>query len=118
MDFIAPYTANERHTDYLYAPPQAIHLFHDGNFIGPYVQPTTAHADLVKFRGEYTADPDHPAPIQFFCHAGKYRLFGLVPSDRHLFLRASKGLRCFFLGSDRLGFGICCRAFCWGHSCR
>ncbi|MBI1172479.1 ABC transporter permease subunit [bacterium] len=102
MDFIAPYTANERHTDYLYAPPQAIHLFHDGSFIGPHVYPTTARADLVRFRWDYTADFDHPAAVEFFCRGGKYNLFGLIPTDRHLFC-APAGATVFLLGSDRLG---------------
>ncbi len=33
--FIAPYTPNERSADYLYAPPQSINLWHEGEFIGP-----------------------------------------------------------------------------------
>ena len=28
--FIAPYTPNERSAEYLYAPPQGVHLFHEG----------------------------------------------------------------------------------------
>ena len=48
--FIAPYTPNERSADYLYAPPQSINLWHEGEFIGPYVYPITAEADLINFR--------------------------------------------------------------------
>lgn len=33
--FIAPYTPNERNSDYLYAPPQSINLFHEGEFGRP-----------------------------------------------------------------------------------
>ena len=47
--FIAPYTPNERSADYLYAPPQSINLWHEGSFIGPYVYPIKAEADLVNF---------------------------------------------------------------------
>ena len=35
VDFLVPYGANERDVEHLYAPPQGIHLFHDGRFIGP-----------------------------------------------------------------------------------
>ena len=34
---IAPYSPNKRHVEYLYAPPQGIHLFHEGRFVGPFV---------------------------------------------------------------------------------
>ena len=33
-EFLAPYALNSRHNDYIYAPPQRIHLFHEGQFEG------------------------------------------------------------------------------------
>src|SRR5271168_457545 len=36
-EFLAPYGLNSRHNDYIYAPPQRIHLFDNGRFIGPFV---------------------------------------------------------------------------------
>src|SRR5262249_12480517 len=32
-EFLAPYALNSRHNDFIYAPPQGIHLFHDGSFV-------------------------------------------------------------------------------------
>ncbi len=100
--FIAPYTPNERSADYLYAPPQGINLWHEGAFIGPYVYPITAEADLVNFRWTYTTDETSPAPLEYFCEGSTYRLFGLIPSDTHLFC-APEGATVFIWGSDRLG---------------
>src|SRR5450631_4050161 len=39
VEMIAPYPLTERHTEFIYAPPQGIHLFHDGSFVGPFVYP-------------------------------------------------------------------------------
>lgn len=100
--FIAPYTPNERHADHLYAPPQSVHFFNNGRFIGPHVLPITAKADLENFRWRYTADEDLPMKLEFLCTGETYRLFGLFETDRHLFC-APKGATLFLLGSDRLG---------------
>ncbi|WP_187432236.1 hypothetical protein ROLI_031640 [Roseobacter fucihabitans] len=100
--FIAPYTPNERSADYLYAPPQSINLWHDGTFIGPFVYPTTATADLVNYRWTYETDTTRPMPLQFFCDGDQYRLFGLIRSNTHLFC-APEGATVFLWGSDRLG---------------
>ena len=100
--FIAPYTPNERSADYLYAPPQSINLWHDGRFIGPYVYPITATADLESFRWTYTTDTNTPMPLEYFCEGESYKLFGLVRSNTHLFC-APEGATVFLWGSDRLG---------------
>jgi peptide/nickel transport system permease protein len=100
--FIAPYTPNERSADYLYAPPQGINLWHEGDFVGPFVYPVRAEADLVSFRWRYETDTTRPAPLRFFCEGGSYRLFGLIPTDTHLFC-APPGATVFLWGSDRLG---------------
>lgn len=100
--FIAPYTANERSADYLYHPPQEINLWHEGAFVGPYVYPTTAVADLENYRWTYTVDTSAPLPLEFFCEGSDYKLLGLIPSDTHLFC-APQGATVFLWGSDRLG---------------
>jgi peptide/nickel transport system permease protein len=102
VGFIAPYTANERDSDYLYAPPQSINLFHEGAFVGPFVYPTVAEADLVTFQWKFVTDTNSPMPLKFFCEGGEYRLAGLIASDTHLFC-APEGATVFLWGSDRLG---------------
>src|SRR5215213_8835464 len=39
VELIAPYNQTKRHGDFLYAPPQGIHLFHEGRVVGPFVYP-------------------------------------------------------------------------------
>lgn len=100
--FIAPYGANERNADHLYAPPQSINLWHEGEFIGPFVYPISGQADLEKFQWVYTEDTRTPRKLDWFCEGAEYRLFGLIKSDTHLFC-APEGATVFLWGSDRLG---------------
>lgn len=100
--FFSPYTPNERSAEYLYHPPQAIRLWHDGEFFGPFVYPTVAFADLEKYRWTYTTDKTRPMPLQFFCKRTEYHLFFVIPSERRLFC-APDGATVFIFGSDRLG---------------
>ena len=37
VEFLAPYNLHTRNVDFIYAPPQRVHFFHDGNFVGPFV---------------------------------------------------------------------------------
>ncbi|GFE50779.1 peptide ABC transporter permease [Roseobacter cerasinus] len=100
--FIAPYTPNERSAEYLYSPPQSINLWHEGSFIGPFVYPTEATADLVNYRWTYETDTSQPMPLKFFCESDSYNIFGVIPSNTHLFC-APEGATVFLWGSDRLG---------------
>src|SRR5215472_14716883 len=36
-EWIAPYDLQTRHIKSIFAPPQAVHLFHEGKFLGPFV---------------------------------------------------------------------------------
>ncbi len=100
--FFAPYTANERDEERLYAPPQAINWWYEGKFIGPFVYPTTAEADLETFQWVFKPDTTRPMKLEFFCRRGSYKLAGLIETDLHLFC-APEGATIFLLGSDRLG---------------
>jgi peptide/nickel transport system permease protein len=100
--FIAPYTPNQRDAEHLYAPPQSINFWHQGEFIGPYVYETTGEADLVNFRWVYETDVTSPRKLEFFCEGQPYNLFGLIRSVTHLFC-APEGATVFLWGSDRLG---------------
>ena len=45
-EMLAPYDLQARHTNYLYAPPQSVHLFHDGDFVGPFVYGYNVSLDM------------------------------------------------------------------------
>jgi len=101
-EVIAPYDPNSRSNQHLHAPPQMIHLFHEGKFVGPFVYGTTATVNLEDMRWEYEDDLSKVEPLRFFCLGDKYQFWGLVPGSFHLVCPA-KGGTFFLFGTDRLG---------------
>jgi len=101
-EFLAPYGLTSRHDDYIYAPPQAVHFFQDGHFVGPFVYGFDYHLDMKKMQHVYVPNPGKVEPLRFFCHGDRYNLWGLIPGDLHLVCPAEGGTA-FLLGSDRLG---------------
>src|SRR4029078_11606474 len=45
-EFLAPYNLHTRHMDFIYTPPQRVHLFHEGSFVGPFVYGRTMNLDM------------------------------------------------------------------------
>lgn len=101
-EVIAPYSPNMRSNEHLYAPPQAVHLFHDGRFVGPFVYELEAKVDLETMSWVYEEDRDDVQPIRFFCSGPSYEFWGLFDASFHLFCPAEDG-SLFLLGTDRLG---------------
>ncbi|HXR55736.1 MAG TPA: ABC transporter permease [Casimicrobiaceae bacterium] len=101
-EFLAPYNLHSRHTDFIYASPQRVHLFHDGHFIGPFVYAQTKRLDMTNLRRIYTPDRSEPRRLRFFCAGDPYRFWGLVDMSFHFVCPAQNGTL-FLLGTDRLG---------------
>jgi peptide/nickel transport system permease protein len=101
-EWIAPYDLHTRHIKYIFAPPQGVHLFHDGKLIGPFVYKLAMHRDMDTLQRVYTPDLGQPEKLRFFCHGESYRFWGLVPGSFHLVCPAEGGTF-FLLGTDRLG---------------
>ena len=68
-EFLAPYNLSSRHTDSIYAPPQTVHLFHEGRFVGPFVYALDYRLNMENLRREYTPDLDNQQRLRFFCFA-------------------------------------------------
>jgi peptide/nickel transport system permease protein len=107
-EFLAPYSQHARNTDYLYAPPQAVHLFHDGSFVGPFVYGRTQTLDMENLQRIYADDLTDVQPIRFFCRGDDYEFWGLIPGNLHLICPAKDG-QLFLLGTDRLGRDVLSR---------
>ena len=105
VGFIAPYGPNQRMSEHLYSPPQSINLFHEGEFLGPFIYPMTSEADLETFQWVFEPDYNTPLKLEFFCEGKGYNIAGLIPSNTHLFC-APEGATLFLWGSDRLGRDI------------
>ncbi|MGT2446183.1 ABC transporter permease (plasmid) [Ensifer adhaerens] len=107
-EFLAPYNLHTRNMDYIYAPPQAVHLFHEGKFVGPFVYGRTMTLDMDTLKRNYADDTKDVQPLRFFCRGDGYRFWGLFESNVHFVCPATGG-EAFFLGTDRLGRDVLSR---------
>ncbi|MGF6176356.1 ABC transporter permease [Ensifer sp. 4252] len=107
-EFLAPYNLHTRNVDYIYAPPQSVHLFHEGRFVGPFVYGRTMELDMETLKRNYSDNPQAVEPIRFFCRGDSYRFWGLFESNVHLACPAKDG-QLFLLGTDRLGRDVLSR---------
>ncbi|CCQ74915.1 ABC transporter permease [Magnetospira sp. QH-2] len=101
-EMLAPYSLHTRNTDFIYAPPQGIHLFDKGAFVGPFVYGLDYRLNMETLKREYTPNPDKIDRLRFFCRGDPYEFWGLIPMDFHL-VCAPKDSTLFLLGTDRLG---------------
>jgi peptide/nickel transport system permease protein len=107
-EFLAPYDLHTRNMNNIYAPPQRVHLFHDGEFVGPFVYGRSMRLDIDTLQRVYTEDRSEVQKIRFFCEGDPYRFWGLREANLHLACPA-KGGTLFLLGTDRLGRDVLSR---------
>ena len=101
-EFLAPYALATRHTDHLFAPPQTIHFFHEGEFVGPFVYGYSYRLNMENLKREYTPDPAKVNKLRFFCQGDDYRFWGMIEMSFH-FVCPARNTEFFWLGTDRLG---------------
>ena len=107
-EFLAPYNLHSRNITAIYAPPQSVHMFHEGKFIGPFVYGTHYKLNMRNLRREYTEDTSKIYRVNYFCRSDEYDFWGLGTGDLHLFC-IEEGGTLFLLGTDRLGRDILSR---------
>jgi peptide/nickel transport system permease protein len=109
-DFLAP--INPKAPYLAFAPPTEIRFFDaEGRFhFIPIYYPVveTGEFDPVTFQPLTGPDLDDPRQIAFFVEGYRYRLFGLIPMDRHLFGTVDGG-PLHLLGTDKFGRDILSR---------
>jgi peptide/nickel transport system permease protein len=88
-----------------YIPPQPIHWFDAAGHFHPQVYALKGKRDPRTFKLSYAPDAGDPRDLALFAHGYPYRLFGLFPTDIHLFGvsngQATDAL--FLFGTDQLG---------------
>jgi peptide/nickel transport system permease protein len=107
-EFLAPYNLHTRNVDFIHAPPQPVHLFHEGQFVGPFVYGRQMNLNMDTLKREYTDDRTDVQPLRFFCRGDGYKFWGLFEGDLHLVCPAKDG-QMFLLGTDRLGRDVLSR---------
>ena len=105
-DFLAISDPRLSDVEVAYLQPQTVHWFDGG--LSPHVKKVIGARDPETFKKVYQTDPEVNIPINFFVRGYEYKLFGLIPFDRHLIgTVAPEGederVAPFFLGTDVLG---------------
>ena len=108
VEFLAPYELRSRHPDHVYSPPQRVRLFHEGQFVGPFVYGQLQIVNLETLRRDYREDHTRLYPIRLFTSGEPYLMWGLWRFDRHL-IGVAEGGTMFLLGTDRLGRDVLSR---------
>jgi peptide/nickel transport system permease protein len=105
--FVAPYPQEEMDRAKYFHPPQGLHWFHaDGGFsVRPFIREMRL-IDVGSF--EYQEDLSAELPVRFFVRGYEYRLFGMIPSNLHLYGVDPPG-RFFLFGSDSFGRDVLSR---------
>ena len=80
--FFAPYGKYERNLDYIYCPPQKLGFDRE---TGLHAKGLRRMVDPVTLNSYYEDAPENNAPLGFFVRGVPYRLWGIFPTDRHLF---------------------------------
>ena len=101
-EFIAPYDLHTRHSAYIFAPPQQVHVMHEGQFLGPFVYALKTARDMETLQRVYTPDTTRPQKLRFLCLGDSYEFWGLIEGSFHLVCPPEDG-KFFWLGTDRLG---------------
>ncbi len=104
-EFLAPYNLQTRNANFIFAPPQVVHFFHEGEFKGPFVYGQNYKLNMDTLRREYTDNTSQIHQLRFFCSGDEYEFWGLFKSTVHLACPAKDG-NFFFMGTDRLGRDI------------
>ena len=91
-----------RNTDFIYAPPQRVRIFDDGQLVGPFVYGYDYRLDMTNLQRVYTPQPGQASADPVLLPRRRIPFWGLFPGDLHLMCPAEGG-QLFLLGTDRLG---------------
>ena len=105
--FVAPYSQEEMDRARFFHPPQRLHWFEPGGRLHliPFVRPTTL---VDPGNLAYREDATRIQPLRFFVRGARYRLLGLLPTNRHLYGVDPPG-RIYLLGADPFGRDVLSR---------
>ena len=101
-EIIAPYSQHTRNPNTIHAPPQGIHIFHDGEIHWPFTYGYEMELDMTTLQRLYKADESSIHELRFFCFSDSYEFWGAIPGSFHI-VCPGEGGTLHLLGTDRLG---------------
>lgn len=106
-EFLAPTLPTISRPKLTYAPPQKIGFFLPGEngsrSFKMHVNGYAMKVDPDSLRRSFTPDPNNVIPIGLFVKGQEYKLWGLIPMDRHLIGPYDSEHQMNLLGTDKLG---------------
>lgn len=98
-EVIATQDPFKRSTDFIHVPPQGIHLFGTQGIL--YAYGLKQEQDPVTWKRIYTEDKSIQNPLSLFVRGDKYKMWGIIESDIHLF--GVKQGQLYLFGTDESG---------------
>ena len=111
-EFFAPYPLRELSLDNTFIPPQRVRFIDaEGNFHWrPFTYNYALEINPQTFELIWTLDETKTYPIKFFVEGWEWKVFGIFPTNRHLF-GVEEGGTIYLMGTDKMGRDL------WGKSC-
>jgi peptide/nickel transport system permease protein len=106
VEFLAPFPPDRMISQLAYAPPQRLRLWEktdEGLKFGMHVYGYAFKINALSLERTFTVDTAQKIPVRFFVKGAPYRLWGLVPWNRHLIGPVDPQAPMYLLGADRLG---------------
>lgn len=107
-EFLAPYALHTRNVNFIFSPPQSVHVMHEGSFVGPFVYARKYNLNMDNLQRVYSEDRSKIYRLRYFCAGDEYDFWGIGVSNKHL-VCVEEGGTLFLLGTDRLGRDILSR---------
>ncbi len=104
-EFVAPANPTKQNRRAVFHPPQMVHVFDrsdEGLSIRPYVYEMKRQRDPETLAISYVPSGDK-IYLSFFGKGEAYKLWGLIPMERHLISTVNPRDKFFLFGADRLG---------------
>ncbi|MEQ7127770.1 ABC transporter permease [Actinopolymorpha sp. B11F2] len=108
-EFLAPTTSGAQDEQYAYAPPQRLHVYDEQHGFGLHVHGYTSRQDPETFERTFTVDSGSRIPVGFFVRGESYKLWGVIPWDRHLIGPVERDAPFYLWGADRAGRDVLSR---------
>jgi peptide/nickel transport system permease protein len=102
-EIVAPYDPHSIERMQTFVPPQAVHIFHEGRFVWPFVYELERTRDKDTARVTYVENRDKQYTLQWFMRGEDYKFWGVWKNDLHLFGIDAKRQKVNLFGTDSLG---------------
>ena len=100
-EFVAPYDPNNRFQGYVNLPPSRIRIRDQaGNWQTPFIYNMMRTTDPATFQRKYAENTDTKTRIKLFARGDEYKLWGLIPTNIHLFGVEDQSIPLALFGMD------------------